>query len=130
MGYTIKNLRKVADVAPRFGFDEVQEARFAHADLDAESIGLAFHRVKPGCRQAFAHRHEQAEEVYVVLSGRGRMKLADEVREVEPMDAIRVSPKLARAFEAGPDGLELLVFGPRHEGDGEVLSGDFWADAS
>jgi mannose-6-phosphate isomerase-like protein (cupin superfamily) len=126
MSYTIKNLREVEDVAPRFGFQEVQEARFAHGDLETETIGFAFHTVKPGCRQAFAHRHNQAEEVYVVLSGVGRIKLDDEVRDVKPMDAIRVSPRVARAFEAGSDGLELLVFGPRHAGDGEVVTGDFW----
>jgi mannose-6-phosphate isomerase-like protein (cupin superfamily) len=127
MSYTIKNLREVENVAPKFGFDEVQEARFAYRDLQAESTGLAFHRVKPGCRQGFAHRHENAEEIYVILSGEGRMKLDDEVRDVRPMDAIRVSPQVARAFEAGPAGLELLAFGPRHEGDGEVLKEDFWA---
>lgn len=126
MSFTIKNLRQVDDMAPRFGFDAVQEARFAQRDLEAESTGVAFHTVKPGCRQAFAHRHQEAEEIYVVLSGRGRIKLDDELRDVEQMDAIRVSPPVARAFEAGPQGLELLVFGPRHEGDVEVLSGDFW----
>jgi mannose-6-phosphate isomerase-like protein (cupin superfamily) len=126
MSFTIKNLRDVADLAPQFGFESVQEARFAHRDLEAEWTGLAFHRVKPKCRQAFAHRHQQAEEIYVVLSGRGRIKLDDEVRDVEQMDAIRVSPRVARAFEAGPEGLEILVFGPRHEGDGEVLSDEFW----
>ncbi|MEA2351639.1 MAG: hypothetical protein QOJ14_53, partial [Thermoleophilaceae bacterium] len=26
-----------------------------------------------------------------------------------------------------PAGLELIVFGPRHEGDGEILP-DFWSD--
>jgi quercetin dioxygenase-like cupin family protein len=129
MSFTIKNLREIDDIAPRFGFEEVQEARFPREDLDSESIGLALHRIKPACRQAFAHRHEQAEEIYVVLSGRGRIKLDDEVRELQPMDAIRVSPQIARAFEAGPDGLELLVFGPRHGGDGEVLRGDFWGQA-
>jgi mannose-6-phosphate isomerase-like protein (cupin superfamily) len=129
MSFTIKNLRDVEDMAPRFGFDEVQEARFPREDLESESVGLAFHRVKPGCRQAFAHRHHQAEEIYVVLSGRGRIKLDDEVRDIAPMDAIRISPEVARAFEAGPDGLELLAFGPRHAGDGEVLSGDFWDQA-
>ena len=126
MSFTIKNLRDVDDSAPRFGFDAVQESRFAYRDLQAETTGVAFHRVKPGCRQAFAHRHKQAEEIYLVLSGEGRIKLDDEVREIKPMDAIRVSPKLTRAFEAGPEGLELLAFGPRHEGDGEIVSGDFW----
>ena len=127
MSYTIKNLREVDDMAPRFGFQEVQEARFARRDLEAEATGVAFHRVKPGCRQAFAHRHREAEEIYVVLSGRGRMKLGDDVKSIGPMDAIRVSPEVARAFEADSDGLELLVFGPRHQSDGEVLKEDFWA---
>jgi mannose-6-phosphate isomerase-like protein (cupin superfamily) len=126
MSYTIKNLREVEDVAPKFGFSEVQEARFARTDLESESIGLAFHTVRPGRRQAFAHRHEQAEEIYVVLSGGGRIKLDGDVCDVGPMDAIRVAPRVARAFEAGPDGLELLVFGPRHAGDSEVIRDEFW----
>jgi mannose-6-phosphate isomerase-like protein (cupin superfamily) len=128
MSYTIKNLQDVEDAALKGGFDAVQEARFAGGDLDAEATGLAFHRVKPNCRQAFAHRHSEAEEIYVVLSGRGRMKLDDEVEDVGPLDAIRVSPQIARAFEAGDDGLELLVFGPHHSGEAELLKGDFWAD--
>jgi mannose-6-phosphate isomerase-like protein (cupin superfamily) len=128
--YTIKNLRDAEDQAPKFGFSEVQEARFPYRDLETEKTGLAFHVVRPGKRQAFAHRHTEAEEVYVVLSGRGRMKLDDAVIDVGPLDAIRVSPEIARAFEAGEEGLELLVFGPRHPGDGEILSGDFWAEGS
>jgi mannose-6-phosphate isomerase-like protein (cupin superfamily) len=130
MDYAIKNLREISDVAPRFGFEAVQEARFAREDLGSETIGLAFHIVKPECRQAFAHRHDQAEEIYVVLSGRGRLKLDDDIVDVGPMDAIRIAPPVARAFEAGPAGLELLVFGPRHAGDGEVLKVDFWAGVS
>jgi mannose-6-phosphate isomerase-like protein (cupin superfamily) len=129
--YTLKNLREVEDQAPKFGFSEVQEARFPREDLRAETIGLAFHIVRPGCRQAFAHRHENAEEIYVVLSGRGRLKLDEDVVEVGALDAVRVAPSVARAFEAGPEGLELLVFGPRRAGDGESLPGEsFWADQS
>jgi uncharacterized cupin superfamily protein len=126
MDYTIKNLRAIRDVAPKFGFDAVQEARFAREELGAETIGLAFHVVKPGQRQAFAHRHEQAEEIYVVLAGSGRVKLGDELHEVKAMDAVRVAPPVPRAFAAGPDGLELLVFGPRHERDAQVIKDDFW----
>jgi mannose-6-phosphate isomerase-like protein (cupin superfamily) len=126
MSYTIKNLREVEDIAPKFGFDAVQEARFPRDDLEAETIGLALHRIKPG-KQGGAHRHENAEEIYVVISGAGRMKLDDEVIEIGPLDAIRVAPPMARAFEAGDQGLELLVFGPRHERDGELLEGDPWA---
>ncbi|HKF80550.1 MAG TPA: cupin domain-containing protein [Thermoleophilaceae bacterium] len=125
MSYSIKNLREVEDVAVKHGFSDMQEARFAYEDLGAEATGLSLHFVRPGKRQAFAHRHNEAEEIYVVLSGGGRIKLDDEMIEVGPMDAIRIAPPVSRAFEAGPDGLELLAFGPRHRGDAEVVP-EFW----
>ena len=127
MSFTIANLRDIEDVAPRFGFDTVQEARFPWRELNAETTGLAYHVIKPGQRGS-AHRHEQAEEVYVVLSGSGRAVLDGELVDLRALDALRVAPPVARAFEAGPDGLELLAFGPRHEGDGEILEGDPWSE--
>jgi len=69
--YTIKNLRTVEDSAPKFGFADIQEARFAFDPLEASDTGLSLYTLKPDCRQPFGHRHEQAEEVYVVLRGSG-----------------------------------------------------------
>ena len=127
MSYTIKNLREVEDSAQKYGYGEMQESRFPAGDLQAERTGLAYHRVKPGRRQPFSHRHEEAEEVYVVIAGSGRIKLDDEVVDVRPLDAIRVAPSVQRAFEAGGDGLDVLAFGPRHKGDGEIFQDDgFW----
>lgn len=127
MDYSIKNLRQVEDSAPKHGFSEMGEARFAHSDLKAEDTGLAYHVLRPNKRQAFAHRHDKAEEIYVVLSGSGRIKLDDDVVELETMDAVRLAPSVVRALEAGPDGLELLAFGPRHQADGKILPIDgFW----
>jgi mannose-6-phosphate isomerase-like protein (cupin superfamily) len=125
--FEIKNLREVEDMAVKHGFSETQEARFPREELGAEATGLAYHLVRPGRRQAFAHRHGEAEEVNVVLSGGGRVKLDEEVIDIGPMDAIRIAPHVTRAFEAGPDGLELLVFGPHHAGDSEMVQG-FWDD--
>lgn len=125
MPYTIQNLRRTADSAPRFGLSEIGEAHFPREELGAQTVGLAYHVLKPDKRTPFGHRHEQAEEIYVVLAGSGRVRLDDEVREIAELDAIRVEPKVARAFEAGPEGMSVLVFGPRHEGDGELLQ-DFW----
>jgi mannose-6-phosphate isomerase-like protein (cupin superfamily) len=125
--FTHKNLNDVEDKAPGFGHGESVEARFANGDLDTENTGVSFHRIKPDQRQPFGHRHEEAEEVYVVVRGSGRAMLGEELVELKELDAVRVSPRLARAFEAGPDGLELLAFGPRHERDGEILPG-WWGD--
>ena len=127
MSYTIRNLKETEDSAPKFGFGEIGEAHFPREELDAETIGLALHVLKPGKRSAFGHRHEQAEEIYVVVSGGGRVRLDDAVVDVGELDALRVAPRVTRAWEAGADGLTLLVFGPRHAGDGEIVR-DFWTD--
>jgi mannose-6-phosphate isomerase-like protein (cupin superfamily) len=123
-GYTLTNLREVKNMAAEHGITD-QEARFPRNDLDVDALGIALIEVKPGKRQPFAHRHEEAEEVYVVLRGSGSIKLDDETVELGEMDAVRIDPDVTRGIEAGPDGIEFLAFGPRHEGDAEVVQ-DFW----
>ena len=122
--YTQVNLGELEDAAPANGFGERWEARVAGADLDAEQTGVTHFRLHPGKRSPFVHRHREAEEVYVILRGRGRVKLGDEVREVAELDAIRIAPELPRAFEAGPEGLEFIAFGPHHA-DGEPVDDDW-----
>ncbi len=124
--YTLLKLTDAEDMAPGFGIRHI-EARFPNADLDTEQTGLSYQKLAAGARHPFGHRHKNAEEVYVVLSGSGRVKLDDEIVEIDKLDAIRVAPGVTRAFEGGDGGLELLAFGPRHEGDGEVVQ-DWWTD--
>jgi mannose-6-phosphate isomerase-like protein (cupin superfamily) len=118
--YTHKNLTEVDDSGPQFGAEGRAEIRFAGEAFDAENTGFTYHRLEPDVHAGFGHRHQNAEEVYVVLSGGGRVKLDDDIVELGRLDTIRVSPEVWRAFSAGPEGLELIVFGPRHDSDGEV----------
>jgi quercetin dioxygenase-like cupin family protein len=61
------------------------------------------------------------------VAGSGRVRLDDEVREVREWDVVRVAPEVVRAFEAGPDGLELIaVGGPKPEGGDGVMSSEPW----
>jgi mannose-6-phosphate isomerase-like protein (cupin superfamily) len=125
--YTQINLADVEDAAPANGYANRWEARVARVPLEAEQTGLTHFRLRPGKRSPFAHRHTRAEEVYVILSGSGRIKLDNEVLDVRPLDAIRVAPDVVRAMEAGRDGLEFVVFGPHHGADGEEVD-DPWVD--
>jgi quercetin dioxygenase-like cupin family protein len=127
--YTQINLADVEDVAPANGFGDRWEARVARLPLEAEQTGVTLFRLRAGKRSPFAHRHAHAEEVYVILGGGGRLKLDDELVDVRPLDAIRVAPEVARALEAGPDGLEFLAFGPHHEADGEPVDDPWVTDA-
>ena len=125
--FTKISLAAVDDAAPGNGFGDRWEARVARDALAAERTGVTLFRLRPGKRSPFTHRHKGAEEIYVVLSGSGRVKLDDELFDVGPLDSIRVAPATARAFEAGGDGLEFLAFGPHHPGDGEPVE-DPWTD--
>jgi mannose-6-phosphate isomerase-like protein (cupin superfamily) len=126
--YTKHNLNDVEDAAPKFGLDEVGEARFARGALEQERSGLSLQRLKPNMRQAFGHKHESQEETYVVLGGAGRLKLDDEIVDVGPLDAIRVPPETIRCFEAGPDGLEFLAFGEHPDPEQPEMITGWWTD--
>lgn len=127
-GYTHMSVLDVEDAAEKFGFSETHESRFPNKDLETEQTGFALHRFKPGKRQPFGHRHDSAEEVYFVVAGSGRVKLDDDVLDLHEREAVRVSPGVMRAFEAGSDGLEILAFGPRWTDDrGEVVQ-NWWSD--
>ena len=126
-GHTIRNIGEAEDLAVKYGYSEMGESRFVSEDLQAQTTGVSHQILRPGMRQMFAHRHHRAEEVYVVLSGSGRVRVGDEISDVRALDAIRIGPEQTRAFEAGDEGLELLVFGPRAQGDAEIVR-DWWTD--
>lgn len=119
--FTVLQLRDLDDDAAPAGFGDVMEARFARVALGAERTGLSLQRIKPGADSAFGHRHRTDEEVYVVVAGSGRVRLDGEVHELVQWSAVRVAPAVARAFEAGEDGLEFLAFGTHAEDDAELL---------
>jgi uncharacterized cupin superfamily protein len=119
--HAIRNLKTLEDQAAKFGFGPALEARFARTELGCERTGLSYQRLAPGARAPFSHRHANDEEIYVVVGGSGQMLLGEELLEVGVWDAIRVSPNVARAFAAGPDGLELLAFGEHTDDDAAQL---------
>jgi mannose-6-phosphate isomerase-like protein (cupin superfamily) len=119
--YARINIDDVDDLAAKYGMGELGEARYLREDVGAEAIGLTYYRMNPGRRTGFGHRHREAEEMYVVLSGSGRVKVSDEILDLRPHDVVRVAPAAVREFEAGPDGMELLATGTHVEGDGEML---------
>ena len=126
--YTVVNLKEVEDMAPSGGLAPNIEARFARKPLELEQSGLTYFRMAPGFREPFGHSHGTQEEVYVVVSGSLRMKLDDDVVELQAWDAIRISPQTVRAREAGPNGAEMILFGaPQAEGDSELLH-EWWTD--
>jgi mannose-6-phosphate isomerase-like protein (cupin superfamily) len=130
MGYTKLNLREdVEDQAPKFGLEGNLEARMARVPLELQQSGLSYQRLGPNYRLPFGHTHKTQEEVYVVIGGRARAKVGEEIVELALLDALRVDNDTPRSFEAGPEGAELLVVGAPSTGpgDADVLQ-SWWGD--
>ncbi len=133
MPFTLRNIKKdLDDVGSKFDGAPDLEFRAATKALELEQSGLSYQRVPPGYRFPYGHTHAKQEEVYVVVRGSGRMKVDDEIVELEEWDAVRVPPGTWRGYEAGPEGLEILVIGAPNLGDdprGDVDGRrDWWSD--
>jgi mannose-6-phosphate isomerase-like protein (cupin superfamily) len=133
VSFTLCNIREdLEDIGARFDGPPDLEFRAATKALELEQSALSYQRLPPGYRFPYGHTHMKQEEVYVVLRGNGRMKVDDEIVELEEWDAVRIPPHSWRGYEAGPEGLEILVIGapnlgddPREDVDGQR---DWWAD--
>ncbi len=125
--YTILNLLELDDSVQ--GRAPGLEGRFGRDRLGSRDLGVSHWRYAPDTRNA-GHVHREQEEAYVVVAGSGRVRLDDEVREIRQWDVVRVAPAVVRAFESGPDGLELIaVGGPKPEGGDGAMSDSPWPDA-
>ena len=133
MPFTHRNLKAdVEDIGSAFDGPPDLEFHAATKPLELQESALSHQRVPPGYRFPYGHSHATQEEVYVAVRGSGRMKLDDEIVELREWDAVRVPPGTWRGYEAGPEGLEILVVGapnlgdnPRDDVEGER---DWWAD--
>jgi mannose-6-phosphate isomerase-like protein (cupin superfamily) len=125
--YAIVNLLDMEDSVQ--GRVPGMEGRFSRKHLGSRDLGVSHWRFAPDTRNPVAHSHREQEEAYVVVSGSGRVRLDDEIRDIRQWDVIRIAPPVGRAFEAGPDGLDLIaVGGPKPEGGDGVVSESPWPD--
>jgi quercetin dioxygenase-like cupin family protein len=106
------------------------EGRFARKHLDSRDLGVSLFRYAANLRSPMAHSHREQEEAYIVLAGSGSVLLDGEVRELRQWDVVRVAPEVVRAFEAGPDGLDIIAVGGPKPADGDGVMGTAaWPDA-
>ena len=123
--YSHVNLLEVDDsVGDRV---EGLQGRFARSRLDSRDLGVSHWRYAANFRAPFAHSHKEQEEAYIVVAGSGRVLLDGDIVELKPWDVVRVAPEVVRAFEAGPEGMELIaVGGPKPEGGDGVRGEAQW----
>jgi mannose-6-phosphate isomerase-like protein (cupin superfamily) len=131
--FTRTNIKAdLEDIGSVFDGPPDLEFRAATKALDLRESGLTYQRLPAGYRFPYGHTHSTQEEVYVVVRGGGRMKADDEIVELREWDAVRIPPGTWRGYEAGSEGLEMLVIGAPNLGDNprDDVEGrrDWWTD--
>jgi mannose-6-phosphate isomerase-like protein (cupin superfamily) len=125
--YSIVNLLEIDDSVG--GRVSGLEGRFGRKHIGSRDLGISHFRWAPDVRSPASHSHREQEEAYVVVTGSGRIRLDDAIRDIGRWDVIRVAPEVVRGFEAGPEGLEIIAIGgPKPEGGDGVLSETPWPD--
>ena len=82
--------------------------------LGATRMGARMWRLRPG-QASTKHRHLAQEELYVLLEGCGRIRVADEdPLTIEPLDAILIEPSVVRQIfnDTDADVLWLVIGAP------------------
>jgi quercetin dioxygenase-like cupin family protein len=87
------------------GDDRFQRLR---QELRVSTFGLNLLRLRPGERSRI-HRHEEQEEVYLVLQGTLTLVIEDEPRALSPGELARVAPDVRRQLVNDGDELLLIV---------------------
>lgn len=126
--YTHVNLKEIEDQAPKFGMDGL-EFRVARSPLELDNSAVSYMRLEPNFRLPFGHTHNRQEELYVLVSGKARLKLGEEVIDLQPFDAVRIPKDTMRNLEGGPEGAEVILFGAPNTGPNDAeMTPDWWTD--
>lgn len=86
--------------------------------LEADTMGARLWRIEPG-QASTRHRHRAPSELYVLLEGRGRLRVDGELIDLEPLDTVLVDPDSVRQpfNDTDADQLWLVVGAPTEPAD-------------
>jgi quercetin dioxygenase-like cupin family protein len=82
--------------------------------LEVGNLGARLWRLRPG-QASTKHRHQLEEELYVLLEGRGRIRVGEEALELGPLDSLLVEPETMRQIfnDTDEEALWLVVGAPQ-----------------
>lgn len=102
----VKNLNDVPAFITKDG-SEIREL-LAHRNSAIRNQSLAEARLSVGTSTQ-EHFHPQAEEIYYITHGTGRIRIGGEMRDVKPGDAIAIPPgQKHKLWNTGTEVLRLL----------------------
>lgn len=81
-----------------------QDARTElHDTLKLTGAEISVNNLPAGANVPFVHSHNQNEEIYIIISGKGKAVIDEETVELVKGDFVRISPAAKRQFFAAED---------------------------
>jgi uncharacterized cupin superfamily protein len=96
--------------------------------LEAEELGVRLWRIEPG-QASTRHRHQATEEFYLLLEGTGKIRVADDLLVLEPMDSVLVEAGTVRQpfNDTDQDQLWLIAGAPTEHADTTTIDQELLA---
>src|SRR6186997_3104656 len=125
--YTVANREDAIDFMADYG--EYGEQRWYTSAIAAEQVSFSWRRMLPGTggRGSYGHRHPGQEEVYFVIAGTVTFKVGDDVFQVGPQAAVRMTGEAFYSVHNDTDReAELLIFSTRLADPPTETDEGFW----
>lgn len=74
-----------------------------HDQLGLTGAEVSVNNLPAGAGVPFVHSHKKNEEIYLILSGKGKAVIDGETVELEAGDWVRIAPAAKRQFSAAAD---------------------------
>lgn len=81
----------------------VKGKKFLKTELALTGMEVSFNKFPPGAAMPFYHRHQEHEELYLFLKGKGQFQIDGQTINVKEGTAIRVAPAGVRAWRNNSD---------------------------
>jgi mannose-6-phosphate isomerase-like protein (cupin superfamily) len=105
----MSTFQALSEIVPFVGSDGARVQEIAGRGNGVISHSLAVIAHPPGTASV-EHHHTVADEVYLICSGLGRVRVDDMTRTVGPGDAVIIRPgQRHKVWSDGPDDLVLVV---------------------
>jgi mannose-6-phosphate isomerase-like protein (cupin superfamily) len=128
-GYTLATREEAIDWMEQWpGFGEM---RWYSEALGTEQVSFSWRAMPAGTggRGSYGHRHPGQEEIYFVISGTATFKVGDEVFEVGPKSAVRMTGEEFYSVHNDTDAdVELLLLSTRLAEPPNERQEDFWPE--
>ena len=126
-GYTVATRADAVDFMAQWpGFGEM---RWYTDAAGCEQVSFSWRSMPPdtGGRGSYGHRHPGQEEIYFVLEGTVTFKVGDEVFEVGPKTAVRLTGHEPYSIHNDTDSdAELVLISTKRDDAATVRQEDFW----